>query len=174
MASTVMAWKMAVAMSIRLTRVPMLPTNPGALRGRAARRPALLVRGGAERLVGLVEQPVAGDDALPGRVDARQAGAHLPVHGDRAAGAEAGSRVADQAGARPHLTMTSTRSGCRLTGWPSAATASTRSRPGSSGDALLTARTVHLDAVVGEVAVHQGAELGGHGGQALRAAARSG
>ena len=85
MASTVMAWKMAVVvMSIRLkTWVPRLPVPAeGVLPG----DPALLVRGGAERQVGLAEQPVVGDDAVPGRVDTRKAGAHLPVHGDRGPG----------------------------------------------------------------------------------------
>ena len=45
--------------------------------------PALLVRGGAERQVGLAEQPVVGDDAVTGGEDVRQVGPHPPVDGDR-------------------------------------------------------------------------------------------
>ena len=85
---------------------------------------ALLVRGGAERQAGLAEQPVGGDVAVPGRVGARQAGPHLPVYGDRAAGAEAGSSSAARLVPGCTPTTTSTRSACRVTAVPSAATAS--------------------------------------------------
>ena len=62
---------------------------------------ALLVGGGAERQVGLAEQPVVGDDAVPGGADVGQAGAHFPVDGDGAAGAEGGSGAGGQAGVGP-------------------------------------------------------------------------
>ena len=62
--------------------------------------PALLVRGGAERQVGLAEQPVVGDHAVAGRVDAGQAGAHRCVHADRAAGAEGGPGADGETGFR--------------------------------------------------------------------------
>ena len=62
--------------------------------------PALLVRGGAERQVGLAEQPVVGDHAVPGRVDAGQPGPHPAVDGDRAAGAEAGPGADGEGGFR--------------------------------------------------------------------------
>ena len=64
------------------------------------RDPALLVRGGAERQVGLAEQPVVGDHAVAGRVDARQPRPHAPVHSDRAAGAEAGPGADGEGGFR--------------------------------------------------------------------------
>ena len=63
-----------------------------------ARDPALLVRGGAEREVGLAEQPVVGDDAVAGGEDVGQAGPHLPVHRDRASDAERSSGAGGQAG----------------------------------------------------------------------------
>ena len=86
---------------ILTTWVPRLPANSrlppaGVLPG----DPALLVRGGAERQVGLAEQPVVGDHAVAGRVDAGQAGPHRRVHADRAAGAEGGPGADGEAGFR--------------------------------------------------------------------------
>ena len=60
--------------------------------------PALLVRGGAERQVGLAEQAVVGDDAVARRVDVRQAGPHAPVHRDRAPDAKRRAGCGGQAG----------------------------------------------------------------------------
>ena len=53
---------------------------------------ALLVGGGAERQVGLAQQPVIGDDAVPGGVHAGQPGPHPAVDRDRALRAERGAR----------------------------------------------------------------------------------
>jgi hypothetical protein len=64
--------------------------------------PSLLVRGGSQGQVGLAEEPVVGDDAVPGGEDVRQAGAHHPVDVNRAAGAEAGPGGSCQSGLRPH------------------------------------------------------------------------
>jgi hypothetical protein len=93
--------------------------------------PALLVRGGAERQVCLTEQPVVGDDAVAGRADARQAGAHrlstlIAPRAPRAAPALTARAVP---GRTPVTTRTSPA--CTVTGAPSAATASTRSGAGS-------------------------------------------
>ena len=60
--------------------------------------PALLVGGGAERQVGLAEQPVAGDHAVPGGEDVGEIGPHAPVHGDRAPDPQRGAGAGGQGG----------------------------------------------------------------------------
>ena len=60
--------------------------------------PALLVRGGAQRQVGLSEQPVMSDHAVPGGEHIRQAGPHPSVDRDRALDAERGPGSGRQAG----------------------------------------------------------------------------
>ena len=62
------------------------------------RDPALLVGGGAERQVGLAEQPVVGDHAVAGSEHVGEIGAHAPVHGDRAPGAQSGPGAGSQGG----------------------------------------------------------------------------
>ena len=57
---------------------------PGPAQGVLTGDPALLVGGGAERQVGLAEQPVMGDHAIPRGVHVGEIGPHAPVHGDRA------------------------------------------------------------------------------------------
>ena len=80
--------------------------------------PALLVRGGAERQVGLAEQPVVGDHAVPGGVDAGQAGAHrrsTAIAPRAPSGAPA--LTARAVSGRTPVT-TSTRPACTVTGVP--------------------------------------------------------
>ena len=62
--------------------------------------PALLVRGGAERKVGVAEQPVMGHYAVSGGEHAREAGAHVPVYGDGSLYAQCRARRGGQVGVR--------------------------------------------------------------------------
>ncbi len=103
--------------------------------------PALLVRGGAEGEVGLAEQPVEGDGAVPGGVDAGQAGPHRAVDADRAAGAQAGPGGDSQAGLRAYPDHDQDHVSVRVSGLPAAVTASTRSRAGAQDGARLMALT---------------------------------
>ena len=66
------------------TWVPRLPANSRLAAERVlACDAALLVRGGAERQVGLAEEAVVGDDAVAGGEDVGKVGAHLAVDDDR-------------------------------------------------------------------------------------------
>ena len=69
-----------------------------AAEGVLSRDPALLVRGGAERQVGLAEQPVMGDHAVARGEHVGQVGPHAPVHRDRAPGPERGPGAGGEAG----------------------------------------------------------------------------
>ena len=84
----------------------------------------------------------------------------------RVAPAEAASSVS---GRTP--TTTSTMSTLRTTSWPSVVVASTRSRPGSPGAARAIGADrrpgEHVHAVVGELSVDEGADLGVDGGEHL-------
>jgi hypothetical protein len=132
---------------------------------------ALLVRGGAEREVGLPEQPVVGGDTVSGGEYVGQAGPHLPVHGDRAVAAEGGSGVGSQArvGADSDDDQNHVRGSShgrsvgpdRVDVQPPRPTRRGPADPphGSAGE--------NLDAAAGKLGVDQGAELGVDGRQHL-------
>ena len=101
---------------ILTTWVPRLPANSRLPAERVlARDAALLVRGGAERQVGLAEQPVMGDHAVPGGEHVGEIGPHAPVHGDRAPGPQRGPGVAARAVSGRTPTTTRTMSASRVT-----------------------------------------------------------
>ena len=143
----------------------------GPAEGVLAGDPALLVRGGAQRQVGLAEQPVVGDHAVPGGAHVRQAGAHRR----RRRRSRPRRRVAAPASASRSVsgrtpTTTRTRSasagdgcavGCRGRRRAAARSAGARlmRRDGGAGE--------DLDAVAVELGVDEGAEFGVDGGQHL-------
>ncbi len=105
--------------------------------------PALLVGGGAERQVGVAEQPVVGDDAVAGGEHVGQAGAHLPVDRDGASDAERPlRRSAARLGVGPDADHDQDHVGEAGDGRAVAAVASTWSRPAWPGAARLIRRTV--------------------------------
>ena len=136
-----------------------------------AGHPALLVRGSAEREVGLSEQPVVRDDAVASGEDVGQSGSHLPVHRDRAPDAELCPGVGGQAGVRADADDDQDNVGqaghrgtvgcggldlepCRL------------ARRGAA-DLLNGGAGEDLDAMAGQLGVDQGAELRVDRGQYL-------
>ncbi len=134
--------------------------------------PALLVGGGAQRQVGLAEQPVVGDDAVPGGEHVRQAGAHLPVDGDRALERPA-RRRRSAARSVSGRTPTTTRTMSASAGHRRAVGGGgvDPQPPGLAGSARLICRTVvpvsTSTPCAGQFGVDQGAECGVDGGQHL-------
>ena len=140
--------------------------------------PALLVRGGAQRQIGLAEQPVVGDHAVPGRVNVGQAGPHPAVDRDRALTPRLAPAPAARSVSGRTPTTTSTMSAAPGHAAPSAGDRLDAQPPCCArrglADGLHGGAGEHLHAVGGQFGVHQRAQFRVDGRAALRAAVPSG
>ena len=126
--------------------------------------------GGAEREVGVDDQPVIGDHAVSGGEHVGEIGPHAAVHGDRSPDPQGRSGAGGQGGVgadadddQDHVGQPGHRaaiSGGGLDLQPSRFAA-------GAGDLPDCAAGQDLDAAVGELAVDQGAERRVDGGQDL-------
>ncbi len=138
-----------------------------------ARDPALLVRRRAERQIRDAQQAVVGDDAVAGRPDMRQPGAHLLVDDHRTTGPGRRAGLGQQARVRPHADDDEHELGAPLEG-PAVLQAGHGETTVRLAEVFDAGVGDDVHAVAGEFVVDEGAEFRVEGGEHFGAALQLG